>query len=126
METFVDIPSNGIVGIKPVTNTTRRTRKRPCHVVSDEVYRLLAIELTNAIRGCLEWSGDIEITYKGIDYVLEKGRYLAYYRHIDYPEGSCNELQEILPMWAEMHAYREGTDEEVETDFHFNRINSFL
>ena len=49
---------------------------------------------------------------------------IAYRRRLYLPEGECDELSDLVPVWWEFHTYCD--EEELLNDFSFNELRYYI
>lgn len=94
--------------------------------ITDEVYELLAEELEARIFAIEDDPSNlyIEVDREGYIYALELSAFV-FWRTVRYPEGDRQEINNIIPVWWEIHVFNTEGDE-VSHDGCFNEIKQYI
>lgn len=91
--------------------------------VSSDLYLETASRLAEAIGADSYFSGTILFEFEGIECRLTAS--VIVYRRTDrYPEGPCETIADLVPVWWEFHTCRGGVEEL--NDFSFSELRAHL
>lgn len=91
--------------------------------VSSELYLEAAARLTEHIGGSNYFSGTFSFPFDGSECRFT-GSVIVYRRCESLPEGACERITDLVPVWWEFHTFSDGV--EVLNDFSFNQLRASL
>lgn len=91
--------------------------------VSAELYREAAARLMEAAGGSNYFSGTFSFPFGAAECCLT-GSVIVYRRRESLPEGVCERIVDLVPVWWEFHTTVAG--DEVTNDFSFRELRNGL
>lgn len=91
--------------------------------VSTELYHATAVRLLEAIGPAGYFSGSLTFDFDGVECRLTTS-VMVYRRAERYPEGPCDAVADLVPVWWEFHTCRDGV--EMLNDFSFATLRDLL
>lgn len=91
--------------------------------INDLIYEGVADALTATLEGRDYFSGSVEFDTEEVGTTLT-ATLMVYRRNELYPEGTCREIEDIVPVWWEFHTVQECG--EVLNDFSFGELKKYL
>lgn len=92
--------------------------------VSTELYLEVADRIREALGGGSYFSGTLAFGWEGIECRLTASL-IVYRTRVSYPEGECDEITDLVPVWWEFHTV-DPTSDELLNDFSFATLRSLL
>lgn len=87
--------------------------------ITTSIYNRLASELLDKISTSSIFSGSIEFETDQVD-IIFIATIIPYYHREEFPEGDIETIQNIVPVWWELHTTTH--DGEVINDFDFETL----
>lgn len=91
--------------------------------IPDWLYAETLDRLRDEIDGQDYFSGSIDFRTGCLDCTLTAD-VIVYRELVSYPEGTADEIRDLVPVWWEFHTLRDG--EEVLNDFRFSEMRKYL
>ncbi len=91
--------------------------------ITPKIYEKTAQKVSDAVGNTGYFSGTIDFSYENVECRMLLSM-VIYRKKVEMPEGRCNIIDDVVPVWWEFHTTVDG--EELINDFDFSLFKEYI